>query len=103
MWVAIQNIFQRRTLLNRLNARRKFYSLSNAPEERIIPYFNRAKQLCTDLKAIDATVSDQELAMTVLSRLSCNFEHLIVALNDVADDEKLPLEFVKSRLIQKEQ
>lgn len=103
MWVAIQNIFQRRTLLNRLNARRKFYSLKMGPDERIIPYINRAKQLCTDLKAMDAVVTDQELAMTVLCGLPSKYEHLIVAIDAVADDEKLTLEFVKSRLIQEEQ
>lgn len=34
--------------------------------ERVIPYINPAYQLCADLKAIDATFTDLEPAMTIL-------------------------------------
>lgn len=37
MWIAVKNIFQERTLLNRLNARRKFFSPKFAHEGRAIP------------------------------------------------------------------
>lgn len=69
MWSSIKNLFQRRTLLNRLNARRRFYSLKMMDSEKIITYVNRAKQLASDLKAMEVTVSEQELAMTVLCGL----------------------------------
>lgn len=68
----------------------------------VIPYINRTKQLCTDLKAMSVTVTDQELALTVLCALRSNYEHLIVAIDAVADDEKLTIEFVKSRQKEKQ-
>lgn len=50
-----------------------------------------------------ATAADQELAMTVLCGLPCKYEQLIVAINASADDEKVTLKFIKSRLIHEEQ
>lgn len=51
---------------------------------------------------MDAIVSGQELSVTVLCRLSNKLEHFIIAIDAVADDEKLTVQFVRSRLIQKE-
>lgn len=51
---------------------------------------------------MDATVTDQELAMTVSCVLPSKYEHLIVAVDAVVDVEKLTLEFVKCILIQEE-
>lgn len=70
-----------------------------AHDERIILYIYRAKQLCTNLKATDATVTDQEFAITVLFGLPSKYWHLIVASDAVTNDEKFMLEFVKSWLI----
>lgn len=52
--------------LNHLNAGREFCSPKMGAEEPVISHVSRAKQLCIDLKAIGAVVSDQELVMTVL-------------------------------------
>lgn len=64
---------------------------------------NRSKQLATNLKATDGDVYDRELAKTILCGLSSKFEHLIVAIGAVADDEMVTLDFVKRRLLQEEQ
>lgn len=88
MWVAIQNIFQKRRQLNRLDARRNFYVLEVVLVERVIRYINRAKKLCTYFTAMDVSVIDQELAVTVIGRLPIKKGHLIVAINAVADDKK---------------
>lgn len=71
--------------------------------ERVIQIINRTKQLATDLKAMEVNVHDQEFAMIILCGLPSKFEHLIVAINAHADDKKLSLDFVKSRLLRKEQ
>jgi len=103
MWMAIEDLFQRRTLLNRLAARRRFYSVKMMESEKAIAYISRVRQLAADLKSMDAIVTDQEIAMTVLCGLPAKFEHLIVAIDAVANDEKLTMDFVKSRLLQEEQ
>lgn len=102
MWIAIKNIFQRRTLPNLLNARQKFSALNLFQNESVFSYINLAKQFCTELKAVNATVTEQVFAMTVLCGLPSRYEHLIVAIDAVADLEKLILEFAKCRLILKE-
>lgn len=71
--------------------------------KRIIQYVNRAKQLATNHKATDVDVHDQELTMTILGGLPSKFEHLIVAIYAVADDQKPTLDFVKRRLLQEYQ
>lgn len=65
MCITIKNIFQRRILVNPLNAKQKFYSPEMAHDERVILYINRAKQLCTNLKVMNKAVTGQELAMNV--------------------------------------
>lgn len=44
-------------------------------------------------------VHDEELAMTIFCSLLSKFEHLIAEIDVVADDEKLKLELVKTRLL----
>lgn len=103
MWKIIIDMFQRKTLLNCLNARRKFYSVKMADKDRVLPYINRVRQLASDLRAMDVEISDQEMAMTVLCGLTTKFDHLIVAIDAVADDVTLTMDFVKSRLLQEEE
>jgi hypothetical protein len=43
MWLAIKNVFQRTSLLKKLAARRRFYTVSIADGERILTYINRVK------------------------------------------------------------
>ena len=103
MWTAIVNIFQRRTLLNKLRARRNFYSVQMQDDERVLPYINRVRQLASDLRSMDVNVEDEDIAMSVLCGLPDRFEHLIVAIDTVTNDTDLTLDFVKSRLLQEEQ
>lgn len=48
---------------------------------------------------MDATVTDQEHAMTFLRALPGSYEHSIVAVDAATDNVKLMLKLVKSRLI----
>ena len=103
MWNSVLNIFQGRTLLNKIKARRKFYSAKMEDDERVLVFINRVRQLASDLKSMEVSVNDEDIAMTILCGLPERFEHLIVAIDTVADDSNLTLDFVKSRLLQEEQ
>lgn len=70
--------------------------------ERVISYTNRVSQLSSEVKSMDVEITDQKLAMKVLCHLKIKFEHLIVAIDTVADDVTLTMDFVKSRLLQEE-
>lgn len=102
MWNIIKNLFQRRTLLNRLNACRKFYTAKMASDERAMKYASKAWLLADDRKAVEVNLSDRNMAMKTLCGLPAKFEHPIVAIDVVADDDRLPKDFVKRQLFQEE-
>ena len=103
MWSTITDLFQRKTLLNKLACRRKFYSAKMSDGEKAITFISRVRQLAADCRAMGVAIDDQEIAMTVLCGLPQKYEHLIVAIDAAANDDTLSLDFVKSRLLQEEQ
>ena len=104
MWEAIVNVFERHTLLNKLAARREFYTVEMLPNEKVLPYINRVKHLAAKLKSMSVHIDDKEMAMAVLNGLPSRFDSLIVALDALGNEDKVfGLDFVKSRLLQEEQ
>lgn len=103
MWTTILDLFQKKTLLNQLRIRRRFYSAKMGDSEKAMAFISRVRQLASDCKAMDVKIDDKDIAMTVLCGLPSRYEHLIVAIDAAADDKTLSLEFVKSRLLQEEQ
>jgi hypothetical protein len=90
MWLAIKNVFQRTSSLNKLAARRRFYTVAMLDGERILTYINRVKQLTEELKAMRVTIDEEEVAMAVLNGLPPKYDHLIVALDTMGDDQASP-------------
>ena len=104
MWEAIINVFERHTLLNKLAAWRRFYTVTMQNDEKVLAYINRVKQLAARLKSMNVDIDDKEMAMAVLNGLPARFESLIVALDALGSEDKMfSLDFVKSRLLQEEQ
>ena len=104
MWTKIKNIFQCHTLLNKLSARRKFYTASMQDTESVLKFANRIQQLATALKSMNVTISESEIAMALLNGLPEEYNVLISALDAIDEDEtKLKFEFIKSRTMQEEQ
>ena len=103
MWTTILNVFQRHTLLNKLTARRNFYTVSMYDGEKMLNYINRVCQLASTLKSMDAYVDDAEIAMAILNGLPEQYSNLIVALDALGSDQAFTIDFVKSRLLQEEQ
>ena len=81
MWETILNVFERHTLLNKLSARRHFYTVAMQSNEKVLAYINRVKQLATRLKSMKVDIDDKEIAMAVLNGLPARFESSIVALD----------------------
>ena len=63
MWTAVLNVFERHTLLNKLSARRKFYTVTMESGEKILTSLNRVKQLAATLKSMSVEIDDKEMAM----------------------------------------
>ena len=104
MWQSIMDIFERHTLLNKLAARRNFYTAVMLSNEKILSYINRIRQLASTLKSMNVHIDDIEMALAVLNGLPERFGSLISALDALGnDDDTFSLDLVKSRLLQEEQ
>ena len=104
MWEAIQNVFERQTLLNKRAARRHSYTVNMQNEEKVLPYIIRVKQLAGRLKSMKVDIDDKEMAMAVLNGLTSRFESWVVALDALGNEDRMfSLDFVKSRLLQEKQ
>ena len=104
MWKAIMNVFERHTLLNKLSARRKFYTATMTENESVLQFSNRIRQLASTLKNMNVSVSDSEKAMALLNGLPDEYHPLISALDSIdSDGQELKWDHIKSRVLQEEQ
>ena len=104
MWTLICEIYEKHTLLNKLAARRRFYTAVMHDGEKVLSFAGRIRQLAAFLKSMEVTIDDQEMAMALLNGLPDRFDSLISALDALGNDDKLfTFEFVKSRCVQEEQ
>ena len=104
MWSSIKNVFERHTLLNKLSARRKFYTATMADNEPILKFSNRIRQLASTLKNMSVPVSESEMAMALPNGLPDEYHSLISALDTIGSDgHELSWAHVKSRVLQEEQ
>lgn len=83
MWSAIQNAFECHTLLSKLGARRKFYTVTRENGERMLTSTNRVKQLAWVHLAMEVTVNKKGTVIAVLNGLPFRFDNVIVALNEL--------------------
>lgn len=102
----IKNVFHRHTLLNKLRARREFYTVEMKSAERMLTYINRVRHLSSVLQSMGIEIDTQEMAMAILNGLPSKYGNIITALDALGADESRSLvtfDVVKSRLLQEEQ
>ena len=104
MFGLICDMYEKHTLLNKLAARRRFYTATMKESEKVLSFSARVRQYATSLKSMGVAIDDQEMAMAFLCGLPDKFDGLISALDALADDkEKFGFKFVVSRCQQEEQ
>ena len=104
MWKIIRDIFERHTLLNKLSARRKFYTALKDENESVLIFSNRIRHLASTLKSTSVEIAESEMAMELLNRLPEEYSSLISALDALGSEEsELDFDFVKARVLQEEQ
>jgi len=101
MWSTLQGVFQRKSLMNKMKARRGFYTVAMNFGEGMLGYISRVRNLGENLKAMGGEVTEMDVAMSILNGLTSKYENLLVALDAKGEDE-VSLDFVKSRLLQEE-
>ena len=102
MWEVIQNVFERHTLLNKLSARRRFYTAVMEEEESVLQFSNRITQLASILCGMGVEIDDSEKAMALLNGLPEQFDTLISALDAIQTEDFFSFTFVKSKALQEE-
>ena len=104
MWKSICDIYEKHTLLNKLAARRRFYTATMNEGEKVLAFAARIRQLAATLKSMGVKIDDEEMAMGLLNGLPDRFDGLISALDALGDDTKVfTFDFVLSRCEQEEQ
>jgi gag-polypeptide of LTR copia-type len=100
-WKKLAEVYETKGLARRLYLRRKFFTMQfqDNGEESMQEHINNATILAEQLDAIGAPVTDEDIAMTLLSSLPESYENLIVALESKTE---ISAEFVRSRLLQEE-
>eukprot|EP00963_Diacronema_lutheri_P005228 scaffold408_cov347-Pavlova_lutheri.AAC.2 len=68
-WSMLEEIHAGQTAARRLNLRKELTGLIKKPEESMMSFIMRAKQVCTSLRAIDGSVTDIHLIDAILSGL----------------------------------
>jgi len=101
MWSTLRGVFHRKSLMNKMKARREFCTVEMTVGEGMLGYINRVRNLGEILKAMGGEVTEMDVAMSVLNGLTSKYENLLVALDAKGEDE-LSLDSVKSRLLQEE-
>ena len=102
--IAIQNVFERHFLLNKLSARRKLYTVSMKETETVLQFSNRISLLSLRPKAMDVNIDEPEMAMALLNCLPDAFHPLIRAFDAIGTEDKtLNFELIKSCVMQEEQ
>lgn len=96
------DLFQCKTSLIKLMARRRFYYEKMNDKRKLLSIIFRVRQLDSDRKAMDVTFDDRKMVMTFLCGLVEKYEHLMIAIKAAADDSKLTMDFVKSLLFLEE-
>ena len=69
MWKTISDVFEKHTLLNKLAARRRFYTAKMHESEGVLEFANSIRQLAVTLKSMKVTIDDEEMAMVMLNCL----------------------------------
>ncbi len=99
----ICNIHQLHTLLNKLAARRDFYTATMKEGEKMLVHNNRVRQMASVLQSMGVVIDDKEMAMAVLNGQPPRYGTIVTALDAIGnDDPSFTLDKVRSRLLQKE-
>jgi len=81
VWLPVQGVFQRKSLMNKMKARREFYTVEMNIGEGMLGYINRMRNRGENLKAMGGKGTEMDVAISVLNGLTSKYESLLVALD----------------------
>ncbi|RDX40781.1 hypothetical protein OH76DRAFT_1365662 [Lentinus brumalis] len=95
---ALESVHQARGLGTRLARRRDLYQMRKRDDQTMTAWIADVRRAVFRLKAIGASITDEDHILVVTSSLPPSFEHFVVTL-DVTPESELTLELVHRRLL----
>lgn len=83
--------------------RRKYELLSMKEQESVAEYFNRMQVLVNSMKTCKELLSDQQIVEKILRTLTPRFDHIVVAIEESKDLEKMKVDELMNSLEAHEQ
>lgn len=102
-WNKICSVYEAKGLAAKVYLRRRFFNVKyiDNGNSNLQTHINFIRDLADQLDAINAGVSDEDMAMTLLCSLPESYDYLIVALESRNSDD-LSFDFVSARLLSEE-
>ena len=101
VWKKLKDQYQKKTWANKLELRRKLYSLRLKEGESVQDHIKAMTEVFESLAVIDDPVSDEDKVVHLLASLPSSFDMLVTALE--ANSETVPkMENVTERLLHEE-
>ena len=100
VWRALADQFQRNTWANKLELKRKLFSLRLAEGGSVQQHIKCMSEICDELSAIGETVSEEDRVVYLLASLPESYNVLVTALEANADVPSLAV--VRERLLHEE-
>ena len=97
-WDNLEQHFEQKSLSRKIFYRRKLYSARMDKGTSMLAHVNYIKTLSEHLEAVGDAVAEKDLVIILISSLPEEYNHLITALETIAED-KLTWDYVRDRLL----
>ena len=88
----LEDMHAGQTAARRLTLRKELTGLAKRPEESMMNYIMRGKQICTDLRAIDGSVTEIHLIDAILSGLPEEYANKVEMLTTLGESDMLKIQ-----------
>ena len=98
-WDVLAKHFEENTLTKKIFYRRKLYNARMEKGTEMQTHVNYLKTISEHLEAIDDKVEEKDLVIILLSSLPEEYNHLVTALETIAEDKLTSWTYVRDRVI----
>jgi hypothetical protein len=100
LWEKLGNLYQSKSLVNKLFLRKKLYSLRMKDGDSVAEHLNAFNTVVSQLVSIDIKISDEDKCISLLCSLPDSWDSLVVAIG--SNTTSLKFEEVVSSLLLEE-
>ena len=97
-WENLEKHFEKKSLSQKIYYRRKLYSARLEKGVSMLEHVNYLQTLSDHLEAVGDPIAEEDLVIILISSLTEEYNHLITALETLAED-RLTLSYVRDRVI----